>query len=393
VSVQRVACSYLPPNSIYFVTIPTMPKKSTARKRTAGSRKRAKYSSRKSPLRGRRKRKSNKQKVLARLIAILTLFIASTLFLFGIGLYRVVNKKLASALSPSSYGLFQEDLFTLLYIPLIGPIYEELLSVESATFLIIDKRSGRVIGYRMPGDFVMDVSGRFGEEPLANVVSLGCLAGGDSVTDGVELLRSTVGKFFGLNVDRYLLVASNIKDPFDTLLGSGDVQLVHSLGYLGQVPQDLRTDLSVGEFLSLWNFVESITDTGFTVKEIPGTDAKSVAKLDRGLRDIMYDSSIAAEKKSIAILNGTTVPALAEFGERVVENVGGRVIATGNARDIHDASVLIVDDASSKTVSYLVQFFGGINVLLREAAMDIEDNVLDRADITLVIGLDIADNL
>jgi len=111
--------------------------------------------------------------------------------------------------------------------------------------------------------------------------------------------------------------------------------------------------------------------------------------LDTFIRETTYDSSFAEEKKSIAVLNGSGFSGLASFGARVVKNRGGHIVAVDNAKDIHEKSYLIVDDKTSETASYLLSFFEDAEIYSKDE-LNFDEPVLDRADVTLILGLDIA---
>src|SRR3989338_5243729 len=145
----------------------------------------------------------------------------------------------------------------------------------------------------------------------------------------------------------------------------------------------LTKNLSLFELSHISNFSSSLSTNDFITGPILNDDY---------IKDLAFDSNSAIEKKSVAILNGTDVSGIAWFGKRIAENMGIRVIASGNAFGKYDESMIIADILDSQTVGYLKRFFNINKVVLKENS-EVNESVINRADITIIIGLDKANNL
>jgi len=105
---------------------------------------------------------------------------------------------------------------------------------------------------------------------------------------------------------------------------------------------------------------------------------------------VTFSGNISKENLSIAVLNGTTESGVANFGARVVRNMGGRVVAVGNAYNDHVKSLIIANDPSSNTVRLLAHALNIEDVLSIEDASDYIESEISRADMTIIVGLDLA---
>jgi len=158
------------------------------------------------------------------------------------------------------------------------------------------------------------------------------------------------------------------------------------------VQDSLKTDFSSGELWRFYTFLNHLSLENLAFLEFEPSYLKDSRPLDEEIRNITFDSDVAFEAKDVAILNGTDISGVATFGGRVVKNIGGRVIAADNARRSYDKTLLVADDSSSETVNYISRFFD-IEQVVTKNAVGLEENVLERADITLILGFDIVEKL
>jgi len=188
----------------------------------------------------------------------------------------------------------------------------------------------------------------------------------------------------GIKVDRFVLVEPSMAEFSETLLVKGNIlELLHR-SESKNIKQSLKTNMSSADFLHFYSLV-----TGFSKSETTFSTFESPDLLDAFIREMTYDTRFAEEKKSIAVLNGSGLSGVAGFGARVAKNMGGHVVAVDNANDTYEKSYLIVEDRTCHTTLYLLSFFNDVEVRLR-SEVDFDEPVLDRADTTLIFGLDIA---
>ena len=101
-------------------------------------------------------------------------------------------------------------------------------------------------------------------------------------------------------------------------------------------------------------------------------------KLDSVLSDLA-DPKIASEHKTIAVLNGTGKGQLAVKWARLIRNLGGNVIITGNTEETKKTKVT---GEKSATLKRLQQIFGS------EDTKDSKGTSSSRAQINLLLGED-----
>ena len=104
-------------------------------------------------------------------------------------------------------------------------------------------------------------------------------------------------------------------------------------------------------------------------------------------------SNISNEKKTISVLNGTSVSGVATLSSRVISNIGGRVVAIENASSEYSNTLIISDDLDSETVAYIKKSFGIDRVYTKQEASFVREDAMSRSDIIVVIGFDLADRL
>jgi len=363
-----------------------MPRKAALKRR-----RKSKESVGKSLRRSRRKATSH----WGRVFLLSSTFFFAVVFLSIVFLYRIVTTNIASALSPSSYDILNQDLYTVAYLSVEDSLDVEPAVLSYVSLLVVDGANDKAFIFEVPPDLIVDVPGRFGNEELSKVLSLGMLSDNNDATNtnGINLVTATLGKIFGVHVDRYLLTDSAHRSDLDALLLSGEFSALLHLRLTRDLHTVFQSDMSLNELYALHRYMGNLSSENTIIHTVPHSLGDNVSKLDALIRDITYASLVANEKKNIAVLNGTLLPGVAGFGSRAVENIGGRVIAVENAQNLYEESILVVDDVSSATTAYIARFFNLDNITSLSEASHIDENVIDRADVTLILGLDIAENL
>ncbi len=330
------------------------------------------------------KKRSRNLKKLTQVAVFVLVVGISFLFILGLGIYRNLNKNFASADSPNYYNISEQDIFTVLYV-LADDISDDPVIIKELSMVFFDKKNNKLIRYKVDPNITMDIPGKFGEEPLFNVFALGSLNSENEILGGMGLMGESMSKMFGYKVDRYLLLDSTLESNMNELFSTGNLGL--KLG-------PAKTDLTLSEFYGLVKFINSLPSDRLIEKTV---DSASMANanyefLDSEIRDLTFDSFVASERKSIAILNGAKLPGLASVASRYIENMGGRVVSVGNADKIYEKSMLIVDDKGSETVKKIVHSFGVTNVVTK-GEIDLLESEISRSDIVLLFGLDSEDIL
>jgi hypothetical protein len=342
---------------------------------------------RKSPRKKRIITRSKRKVVYSAILLSVTLVI-SCVFLLVYSFSKFLNQSFVSALSAESgYYINQQTVTGLAYI-VIDSFDRETVMVKKLTFIVFDKSNGKLVNYSVPVNLEYDISGKYSVENLSKMFALGSMASG-SVGDGITTTVNTVKKLFGFGVDRYLVVDEKHSEVFDELLGNGSFLDLIKLKDLGFIREHFKTDMTLQEFYSLFNFIKGLPEDRLFTKEISTNDLTDSTNIDADLRDITLESNIAKENKSIAILNGTELSGIATVASRIVANLGGRVVSIGNSSRTYSESVLITDDPSSLTTAQLVRVFGITKIVSKTDPMAAEKET-DRSDIAVIMGFDTA---
>lgn len=203
----------------------------------------------------------------------------------------------------------------------------------------------------IPDETLIDVPFGFGRWQLRSVYDL---AEGSSFS-GERLIKQSISSFLGIPVDG--ISSDNLVDLLRRNLFSGVTLL-----------PKLQTDLTLLELARLkigllgvrFDKIKQIDLSPLNVLEIEkladGTEIfiADPVRLDSILSDFA-EPNVRSEHLSVAVFNATEKPLLAQRAKRIIENLGGVVIATQNAPGSLDKSY--VDGEKSKTLDRLRQIF------------------------------------
>ena len=139
----------------------------------------------------------------------------------------------------------------------------------------------------------------------------------------------------------------------------------------------LLTNLSVGDVYRVVRFLATLREDRRVVVDLSET-ASSIGGL-------CFDEVLQDEGLRILVLNGTRRAGLAARAAQWVGNMGGFVLAVGNApQQDYEHSLILATDVSSYTVGRLASSFAVTD--LRAIGEDVE--WAKRADVVLILGLD-----
>lgn len=300
---------------------------------------------------------------------------------------------LAFAFSPTSYDLTKEDYAVISEIEVSGIDTSKPIQISSLSVVVYDTKGKKITKYTLPMALKVDMAGKFGEEELSKLLAVALLQDKD-LKIAANTVNKTLEKLIGFHVDRYVFIDTHqdVTRSIDGLLFLGKTL---ELTNLKQILLSVKTDMSVNEFYDLVSFSSSLPQDRIKQQLIDLNDVIDVTKLfDTNFRDLTFDSNVAYEAKNIAVLNGTNVFGVASHGARRVENIGGHVFSSENASRTYDTSVIIADNRESESVKQISKLFGIKNVVSKEEISNIQpqinEAVVDRADIVVILGFDFA---
>jgi hypothetical protein len=332
------------------------------------------------------------KKYFNQMLAGVFVFLAAFIFLGGYSLYKYLNQAFASASSVSSYKINEERVVSLVFIE-TEDIYADPVHLKSLKYFIFDKNNSNISVFDIPLNLKVDMLGKYGEEEISKSFALGALNSKNPIDDGVRAVNNVILKIFGFKIDRYVLVGSESSDILmKSLTGKGLSEFLN-IQEASKLKKATVSNLSVGEYYSLVKFSESLREDSVVRYSITQNDIEDSETLDDQLMDMNFDGAVAAEGLSISVLNGTNYPGIATFGSRLVTNTGGRVVGISNTSKSYDTSYIVTDLEDSKTLSYLSRVFKINTFISKNNAQGLNETGIERSDITVIVGFDIADSL
>lgn len=338
------------------------------------------------------KRKAKKYKQATfRYLSVFGLFLLSFVIITGFLGYKKLSQSLVSAYSYNSFDLRTEDIFVVSYIE-VGDLPGKNYDIQKLEVHMYDVTSKKHTVFDFDVDTPVDVVGRYSEEPLRKILHLGTSLNNDDLSQGIDVLNTTLSKKLGIHIDKFVLIDTKIAGSFDTAIFNADIRSYKNLPLLNSFNNSLKTDLRLSEFYYINKLANEI-DNGAVFATIVDKSTSNET-IDSSIRDLTFDSRVALERKSVAVLNGSKMEGIAGFGSRIIENLGGRVVGVDNASKTYDKTLLIADSTNSETVSELIKYFGDdIEVVDKSSLDNVYDSEFIRADIVLIMGIDITDQL
>ena len=331
------------------------------------------------------------RKVILRVGIVFIIFLISATFLGLYSLHKYVNHTYASALSTSSRPIVENRIPTISYI-VVENFRSDPLVLKKVNYIIFDKDTKKVLLYDLPVDNKYELPGKFGGEDLSKMFALGGLNSDNYLEAGVEIINRSITKLFGFKVDKYILVSEEEQLFFDDLWTRGGVlNLIRVAKFIGS-NSSFISNMNLKDLYGLVSFIDSLPRDR-VIKDTSPLCYCNTQYFDDLIREATLESEIAQEKKDIAVLNGTNFSGLANFGARLVRNLGGRVIAISNTERFYDNSFIVADDINSQTVEVLSRVLRIDNIIMKSESHSFMENEIDRSDIVIIFGFDTSGDL
>ncbi len=338
------------------------------------------------------KRKSRKKRI-KRYLSIGSLFVFFLLFLSFYTFYKQFHQSYISAESlTSSEDFTKKDFYTIALISSKESFENTPLILDTTKVLLFSTKRGEYSVYEVPGDLEVDMPGRFGVERVDRSFALGILeanyssdsCGEECSNAGLNFTVSNLENLIGGKVDRFVLVEPSMKEYSEEILIGSNLRKFFSRAEIRNIKSSLKTNMSFADFLHFYSLTRS-----YSKEDISFNSLSEVDRFDAYVRELTYDSKLAEEKKSVAVLNGARIPGLASFGSRVVKNRGGYVVSVDNTSSVYEDTYIITNDKESYTVKYLADMFEVDGIFNKKELPEVgAEAVIDRVDITLILGVD-----
>jgi hypothetical protein len=339
----------------------------------------------------RYKRKSRNNK-LKKYLGIFTLFIVFLLFLGFYAFYKQFHQSYISAASATSDNFGDKDFYSVALISTQDEFAQSPLILDKIKILFVSPKHDNFTVYEVPTDFEVDMPGKFGNEKISKSFALGTMGCGtvgeapseDCFSKGLNYTITNLENLTANKIDRFVLVEPSLNDFSEEILINSNPRKFFNRLEIKSLRKSLKTDMTFSDFLHFYSLIRS-----YSKKDVSHETFNAPENFDAFLRELTFDSNLAEEKKSIAVLNGTSVSGLASFGSRVVKNRGGHVVSVDNAVNNYEESYLIASNKEDLTVKYLAAFFGIKNIYNKgELSTVSSETVTERTDVTLILGLD-----
>lgn len=250
---------------------------------------------------------------------------------------------------------------------------------------------------KVPDDTYIEVPFGFGRWPIRSIFDLGQA---EKPPMGAKLLKSAVGNSFGIPVDGYINLGSNLQaEPLEKVIGQIRQNPFSIVGFI----RESISDLNLWETAKLWWGVRGVRPDKVKFLDLGQSqitdwvllpDGSRVLgidqlKLDQYLQREFKDSRLGEEGLSVGVFNGTDHPQLAEKASRLISNMGGRVIFTANLPRKAEQSLILGKSSYTKTRLGQVFAAGCFQDSDSPSCSGVDPGLNNsRADINLILGED-----
>lgn len=264
-----------------------------------------------------------------------------------------------------------------------------VIKLDTINVLSYNPHTQEIIILKIPDEVNLNLALGFGTYPTRSIYKLG---ESEPVPIGPRLLKETMSQTLGIPIDNYIFVNDQTLSEVEKLIAGIRQNPFIAISLISQS----KTDLTPIEYL---NFVIKLR--GVRADKIKGVDLKNssitsslllqdgsralsfnLVKLDRLIQDEFTDSRINDESLSVAILNGTDHPRLAENAARLITNMGGRIVFTSNSQSKFIKGYVLGE--SSYTKDRLSQIF----TTCRQCDINNPEVMSSRSQITVILGED-----
>lgn len=262
-----------------------------------------------------------------------------------------------------------------------------MVRAKGISLFSYNPKLGEVVIINIPDETFLEVPRGFGSWQLRSIYDLG---ESEKAGEGNRLLASALSSFLGVPVDGFL----DFKYRTESTKGIVDILRANPFSGINLL-NGLKTDLTPWELIRLklgvsgvrFDKIKEINLIKLNVldkQKLP--DGQEVyygdpVKLDSVLADLA-DPTLVSEHISIAILNATGVPQLAQKWARLITNLGGNVIITANAPG--QLKKTQIQGVQSQTSERLRQIFA-IGDKIKPETSNLASS---RAQINLILGED-----
>ncbi len=317
-----------------------------------------------------------------KILGLALVVVFATIVVSGaVALYQFFAKPMATAAGAVEGSVvFPGGRFNLLLITL-EEANEPTSLIKELSVFALNSNEDKVFVAKLPLEVEVLVPQGFGAHKLNAVYSLGALTKPQA---NLDLTAQTVSQLLAVPIDGYIVTDDAGLGQIEQYVGKGLGVIKLLPNFVTELRRSLKTNLTFASLLQVGKFVWS-AQVGGDAWDISAAELFDWSRLDLELQKHFLDPKIVEERLKIQILNATEKQGLATHVSRYVKNLGGDVITLGNfERTDIKQSFMVATDQESHTVSRLME------VLQIEEARKEFEGVGERADLTIILGLDCA---
>ena len=340
-------------------------------------------------------RLSKKIKHRLKILGLALVVVFATIVVSGaVALYQFFSKPMATAAGAANGDVtFPGGRFNLLLVNLEDASDPTAL-IKDLSIISIDAGNRERFPIKLPLEAEVVVPQGFGGHRLKEVYSLGALSKPQA---NLDLTALTVKKLLAVPIDGYIVTDDDGLGQIGNYLGGGWKMLRLLPNLFTEIRRNIKTNLTFPSLLrvgqAIWS-ASPVRPLGLTGWDLSEEELFDWQHLDLELQKHLLDSRIVEERLKIQILNATEKQGLATHVARYVKNLGGDVIIISNfdRTDLKQSFIVLppargVSEADLEE-SHTVQRLMGV-LQIEEVRKEFE-GVGERADLTIVLGLDYA---
>ena len=325
-------------------------------------------------LNSRRVRKKVKSKLAVLAYAVIVIFF-TVLLAGGYVVYKFANAPFSSAAGVDyndTEKVWNDDEVTLV-VARLDDIHDSYSEINKLGLVYFDVPSKRYTIYEIPVDIEIEYALNAGKGTFRRIYAVGNV----DQNRGTYLMQKTMQKLFAIHTDGYILTDDNGYDEMTKLIGdinSQDLSASLRLKNWPKIPQFISTfrkvcitNLKFNDILAIDSFIRNTSYSSSNVISLnkyhllDAHNWDSIWQKRRGL------SPVKAEGVKVFIANASNdpkIPGLAQWGARIVQNVGADVLEDDNSvADFHE-NTIVTTDATLLTVRKLAQSLNIKNIIV-----------------------------
>lgn len=253
-------------------------------------------------------------------------------------------------------------------------INDKSSEVEELSLLNLDIQNKKYSYYTLPVDAAVDY-------PFSNAkgsIRKSYLEGNKNNKQGLGFLEKTVTKLLAVPIDGFVIVDDKGLNEIESKVGEIGIEKINSilrLKNISNVPIGIlafrnssMTNLRIDEIVKILWFIKSVPDSSTLVEEVSEQMLSSSEKWDNMWQKRIKINDVKRESIKVFIANASKspkIPGLAEWGARIVRNIGGSVLETENSFVDFDKNTIIAEDANLETVKQLSKALGLEEITLK----------------------------